>query len=314
MVVRMGLPEVHRNVGVQGFVRSTFAEQNGVPSSTFRRHARSIGWESYHRGLWVPPGVQLSHQQQVAAALAVITGDVLVTGASGLLLHGVIDAEPENVELLLPASRYLCDRRRVCFHRTSRYESVRFQRVGGVGTAAVPRLFADHAAHACFNDICRDIATALRLRKTTLQLIGAELEQRKRFPGRGVLRRAHAALSGEVNHSNDERLAKRLLRADGLVFHTKPFTVEHGGRMIAELDIPFPDILYAVEVDGPHHLLPHVAAADRQRDRLLDTIGWRIDRFFWFEVEERQTWFVSQVRKAVAERGRSAPAEFLAGL
>ena len=115
------------------------------------------------------------------------------------------------------------------------------------------------------------------------------------------LRRAYAAVSGEENHSDGERNAKRLLRADGLRFHPKPLTVEHNGRMVAELDIPFPEILYAVEVDGPHHLLPDVAAADRQRDRALKRINWRIDRFFWFEVEDRPEWFVNQVRKAVAE-------------
>lgn len=302
----MGLPEVHRNAGEHGFALSTFAEANGVSSSTFRRHARAIGWENYHRGLWVPTGITLSHRQKLAASLAVVTGDVLVTGASGLLLHGVLKDEPENVELLLPASRYLCDRRDVCFHRTTQFEHVRYQRVGGMRVAAVPRLFADYAPHTSFNDLCRDLATAMRLRKTTLRLIGRELGRRKRFPGRAVLRRAHGALAGEVNHSDGERRGKRLLQDDGLEFHRKPLTVEHNGRLIAELDIPFVDIRYAVEVDGPHHLLPHVAAADRQRDRALQKISWWVDRFFWFEVEDRPAWFVSQVRKAVAERSRAA--------
>jgi hypothetical protein len=306
MVAGMGLQEVHRDAGERGFTLGTFAEGNGVPSSTFRRHARAIGWDTYHRGLWVPPGVEWSHRQQIAAALAVITGDVLVTGASGLLLHGILATAPEDVELLLPATRRLCDRREICFHRTRMFEQVRYQRVDGVPVAAVPRLFADHAPHSTVNDLCRDLATALRMRMTTLALIGKEVHKRKRFPGRANLRLAHGYLSGEVNHSDSERLGKRLLRDDGLEFHPSPLSVEHNGRMIAELDIPFPELLYAVEIDGPHHLLPHVAAADRQRDRSLHRIHWHVDRFFWFELEDRPDWFVSQVRKAVAERGAVA--------
>ena len=143
----MALSDVHRNAGEQGFTLSTFAEENGVPRSTFQRHVRAVGWDNYHRGLWVPTGSVLSHRQRVAAALAVAKGDALVTGASGLLLHGVVAKEPRNVELLLPASRSLRDRRDVCFHRTTRYDDVRWQRVGGLAVAAVPRLFADHAAH-----------------------------------------------------------------------------------------------------------------------------------------------------------------------
>lgn len=227
---------------------------------------------------------------------------MLVTGASGLLLHGVLAEEPEDVELLLPAARRLCERLDVCLHRTRMFDDVRFQTVGDAPVAAVPRLFADYAPHSNVNDLCRDLATALRLRKTTLQLVARELEQRKRFPGRTNLRLAHGYVSGEVNHSNSERLGKRLLSADGLEFHRKPLAIEHQGRLVAELDIPFPELHYAVEIDGPHHLLPHVAAADRQRDRLLGTVGWRIDRFFWFEIEERGAWFVSQVRTAISER------------
>ena len=302
MVPGMALSDVHRNAGEQGFTLSTFAEENGVPRSTFQRHARAIGWDNYHRGLWVPTGSVLSHAQRVEAALAVVKGDVLVTGASGLWLHGIVDEEPAVVELLLPASRCLRDRRDVCFHRTTHFDEVRSQRIGGVRVAAVPRLFTEHAAHVGFNHLCKDLATALRLRRTALPLVGRELASRKRFPGRADLRRAHAALTGEVNHSDGERSAKRLLRAGGLRFHPKPLAVEHNGRILAELDIPFPQILYAVEVDGPHHLLPGVAAADRQRDRALHRIDWRIDRFFWFEVEDRPEWFVGQVRKAVAER------------
>ena len=298
----MGIEDVHRNAGERGFTTRSFATGNSVTSATFNRHVRSIGWENYHRGLWVPTGRTLTYHDRIAAALEVIGGKVRLTGATGLWLLGTITEEPADVEILLEPGRHVMPRQGVCLHRTTTFSKVRYRRLDDLQVALVPRLIADHAQHTDFDTLCQVIATALRLRQCTLNQVAAELDRRKRFPGRAILRLAVATLRGEVNHSGTEREAKQLLRADGLRFHAKPLAVEHKGRLLAELDISWPDILYAVEADGPHHLLAPVAAADRQRDRELERIHWRIDRFFWFEIEQRPDWFVSQVRAAVEER------------
>ena len=75
------------------------------------------------------------------------------------------------------------------------------------------------------------------------------------------------------------------------------------GAPHAEIDIPFERRRYGVEVDGPHHLLPDVAAADRQRDRKLEHVHWKIDRFLWFEIEDRGQWFVQQVSRRLQRLG-----------
>lgn len=131
-----------------------------------------------------------------------------------------------------------------------------------------------------------------------------EIDARKRYPGRANLRRAYGLLTGEIVHSGSERLARRLLRGADLSFGAKPLPIEVAGRLIAEIDIPFAPHRYGVEVDGPHHLLPNVAAADRARDRTLEQVGWKIDRFYWFEVEERAAYFVAEVQRALARRAR----------
>lgn len=82
--------------------------------------------------------------------------------------------------------------------------------------------------------------------------------------------------------------------------------MEHDNRLIGEIDIAYPDILHGVEIDGPHHLLADVAAADRIRDRELNRLGWQIDRFFWFELDERPDWFVAEIKRRIAERRTSS--------
>lgn len=298
----MGYREIHEQAGRTGFTTTGQVRAAGVTDDAWWRHARGLGWTPYHRGLWVPAGVALGYRQRVDAALTVVGGDVLVTGASALHLLGVIDQPPGNVELLLPAGRHVVLRSGVCIHRSTAFERVRYHQKGGFQIAAVPRALADHAAHGTLNGLCQHIATALRKRSCTLGLVGAELTMRKRFPGRRNLRLAHGLLSGEITHSGGERLARRLLRDAGHHPHPRPLVVEIAGRPAAEIDIPFADLLYGVEVDGPHHLLADVAAADRARDRALQAVGWHIDRFFWFEVEDRGAWFVAEVTRRLAER------------
>ena len=52
-------------------------------------------------------------------------------------------------------------------------------------------------------------------------------------------------------------------------------------------DFVFVDVRLIVEVDGPHHDLPEVRAADEQRDRLLQAHGWRVIRIHWRLVWEQ---------------------------
>lgn len=298
----MGLDEMHTEINTRGFGRRSTARSAGVSDAAFSRHAKQIGLESWRRDIWVPAGAQLTHEQQIDATMEVLDDDVLITAASGLYLDGILTTAPAEVELLLAAGRHLRQWPSTCFHRSTTFGDVRAHYTGGRRIAAVPRCFADHSAHVSVNELCRDIATALRPRRCTLGTIAMELQARRRFPGRGRLRLPLGRLEEEVTHSSDERLARRVLRADGLRFHHEPMVVEGSSGPIAEIDIAFPDLMLGIEIDGPQHLLPDVAAADRQRDRALARLGWRIERFFWFEVEERQAWFVAEVKRAVAEQ------------
>ena len=301
----MGLGDVYKAGGQRGFVTATDVSDAEVRVEAFRRHAKRLGWSHQRRGSWVPPGVTLTHQQRTHEAVSGLS-NVLITGRTALLLYGIVDDKAGSVELLAPAREHYTTQDDVCLHRTRVFDAVGYQHRVDLQVVMPARAYADDAVHSTVNDLCRDIAVGLRQRQCTLALIGGEVLARKRFPGRGKLRQAHALLSEELPHSSDERLGRRLLRDAGARPHHQPLTIESDGRLIAEIDIPFASCLYGVEVDGPHHLLPDVAAADRIRDRELDELGWTIDRFFWFELEERPEWFVAQVMRRLAEAEQRA--------
>lgn len=299
----MSLKDIHEQAGASGFVTTENVAEADVASTSFTRHASTIGWTPRFWRVWVPPGLVLQHTQLCAAAVASMEGDVMVTGASALFTLGVVADPPHTVELLLPSRRHVAKRNDVCLHRSTTFDGVRGTNRDGLLLAATARALADHAAHASNNELCRDISTALRMRLCTLNALAGELTARKRFPGRAGLRLAIASLAGETVHSGGERRARRLLGDEGFTPFPRPFPVESAGRVIAEIDIAFPDLRYGIEIDGPHHLLPNVAAADRARDRSLEALGWAIDRFYWFEVEERPSFVVAQVQKRMSQLG-----------
>lgn len=269
--------------------------QAGMTDEGFARHATSLGWERELRGQWAEPGAPKDYEGRCHSWMLAVGRPVLLTGASALLRYGMVRRRPKDVELLLPAHRWLRPRDGVCLHYSTDFAALGSRTIDDLAMTSVPRAAADYSAHATVNEVVVAIATGMRLRICTLDRCRAERDARIRFPGKVVFTQAIAALAGEVTHSAGEQRGRHLLIAAGHRPHHEPFAVTRGGRTIAEIDIPFLDVRYGVEVDGPHHLDPAVAANDRARDRELSRCGWTIDRFLWHEIEDHPDAFVREV-------------------
>ncbi|MPZ74769.1 MAG: hypothetical protein GEU74_16400 [Nitriliruptorales bacterium] len=296
--------DLHERANRQGFVTRADVRELELAGSSFTEHGRGLGWSPWHRGLWVPPGLTWDHVTAAQAASRVLGETTMMTAGTALFINGALDTPPPRVEVLVDAPRSPAKREGICVHHTTAFAQVRYHNRMELRVAAVPRALADYAAHCAVDELCRVIAAATRLRLCTLAAVRQELDKRRRFPGRRNLRIALSLLATELVHSASERLARRLLRDAGHRPSTRPYPVEHGGRIVAEIDVAFPPCRYGAEIDGPHHLLPGVASADRSRDRLLVDLGWTIDRFWWDEIEQRSVWFVQEVTRQLTRLGR----------
>lgn len=302
------LAQVHATAAIDGFFDTRVgALPAGLDARRLRRHMRRIGLSQWALGLWVPDADALSMLVRCRLALAAAGPDASLTGASALWAYGILRSEPDEVAVLVPSSRWLRLPDGVRVHYTADPAALRSLSVQGLPCARAARAIADYARHATTTQLCRVVAEAIQQRRCTLQHVVDELGRRQRFPGSGRLRAAVEQLRGELNHSASERLARRLLRGAGVRVPARPGPVILHDRPVAEIDLPFYDVSYGVEIDGPPHLLREQAARDAARDRMLGRdCDWTIERYFWFELEERPERFVREVVARLRVLGSAA--------
>lgn len=84
------------------------------------------------------------------------------------------------------------------------------------------------------------------------------------------------------------------------------YVVELPGGAYYRLDFAYLEIMLDIEIDGPHHKLPEVAARDRRRDRRLRQLGWEVLRFEEEVVTYRPDVMVTEVRRKLRELGAPA--------
>lgn len=280
-----------------GAVTVRQAVECGTPIRTFHSHVRMHGWQQLHRGVWAIPGSADSYARSAAAALLAASGSGLLTGVSVLHMMGALRRRPDRVDLLVPPALHLSALDGIRHFRGRWVAGDTPMQIEGMRAVPAVRALTDYAADHRQPEIERVIAELDRLRVAKPLDVAAYLDRRRLFPGRSRIQAALDAVSGELTHSAAERAGRRLLREGRLVLtpYPRPLLIEDRGTRVAEIDIPFPQVRYGVEVDGPHHQLPEVAAADKRRDRRLAQLGWVIDRFGVDEIEQSPQAFVRQV-------------------
>lgn len=277
----------------------------GMPLSTFYDYADRHGATQRHRGVWTTPHAAWTALTRASAALAAVGQPAMLTGEAGLQQLEVLKRHSGPVTVLLPPHRSSSGHREVRVLRTREFDRISPSIVNGLRVAPVEQCLKDSARGSSVDQLARRMAAACRLRLTDLDLLDA-YGPKTTFPGKRAWDAARLALRGEMAHSNPEQAARDALRPHALGFEPAPYTVYRDGIPIAEIDIARPDILFGVEVDGPHHLLEEQRRRDEARDQNLRDDGWRIDRFWWDDVLADPARFARRVARAVEKLMRAS--------
>jgi very-short-patch-repair endonuclease len=118
--------------------------------------------------------------------------------------------------------------------------------------------------------------------------------------GNVQLRELLAGLEPGADAESERRL-HRLLRTAGLTGWVPQYEIRLAGRR-CYVDVAFPDLNLAIEVDGKltHDVLSDRFEDDRERQNALVGAGWRVLRFTWRQLNDRPDWVLQQIVQHVA--------------
>jgi hypothetical protein len=182
--------------------------------------------------------------------------------------------------------------------------------VDGIPVTGLHRTLLDLGRFVADGRLLRSIEWARRERGMTWSELIETLARhaRRGRPGIRRLRRVIAANvhRSEVTDSDFELLVLILLAEAGLPAPVLHHRVMDGERFVAEVDLAYPHLRIAIELDGAAHLQAQVRERDLPRQNDLVLVGWTVLRFTWKRFVERPDLIVAEVRTAIRATERLA--------
>jgi very-short-patch-repair endonuclease len=168
------------------------------------------------------------------------------------------------------------------------------------------RTLIDIASIAPCEDVEVALDDALRRGLVSIPRLRWRLDELGRGrPGVGVIRELllERDPSAGLPGSGFERRVIRMLRAAGLPKPALQHEVRTGGRRVAVVDLAYPDLRLAIEVDGYRwHSGKTRWQHDRRRSNALTLLGWRIIHVTWDDLTQRPDAVIQEIHAALAAR------------
>lgn len=210
---------------------------------------------------------------------------LLTTGPSSHLTHwpglAVMGlARDRSTVHVIPAGRRGTTARGIRIHRTVLHPDERWW-FEGFPVTTVERAIADVAGEASDRQLGELLDDVLLRGLYDHRRMVLAIDRAFGRPGTERLAAKVRLLGdeGELLRSDTERKVRDRLRVAGLPRAIVNVPVDRGGGEHYELDLLWPSVRLNVEIDGPHHEMPHQRAADAKRDRWLAARGYRVVRF-----------------------------------
>jgi very-short-patch-repair endonuclease len=290
-----------RVAGQFGLVTRAQALGGGLTPKTVECHLSSGRWVRLHPGVYLTtPGRDDWDVRSTAAVLWAGPGAAL-SGTSAGYAWGLVRAEPQLLEVVVPADRMVRSVPGVDVSR-SRYARAR------VDENAWPHRIG--AAHTVF-DLARGrpvdravtlVARGLDLRLCSTQELVRALSERRRQPGRRVLLEMLRDVEGGAESAAEVRYGRDVERRHGLPRGRRQSPTGAGGRH----DVEYEEFGVVVEVDGR---MAHEAWVRRQkdghRDRTALARGRVTVRCFWVDLVPTACALAADVGAVLQSRGWS---------
>lgn len=276
---------------------SDLARIGGTRSHANQRVA-SGRWEPAGSGVFRIAGIEWTYEARVMArVLAAGPGAAASHACAARLLGlGFVTAPPE---ITVPRGRnHRPDGIRV--HQSTDLDRCAIEPVLGIPVTDPARTLLDLGRYLGPGALRRAVEQARRLDLVTWTSLLRCLAEHARQGRHGVRRLRLVIATGlaneEVTDTDSELMALTLIREHGLPEPRLHHRVYDGSRLIAEIDLAYPDLMVAAEIDGGVHLDPAVRRNDDARDHALRRLGWTIRRIWWEIPMREPATFIGLIR------------------
>jgi hypothetical protein len=258
------------------------------------------------RGVYRVSGAPWSRRAAQHAALLLVGPGATLARWSAAELHGFAEPRGGPLDLLAPhPRRQPADADELLRLRSTRdLPPVDRCEIDGLPVTSGARTLVDLAGLASTAQLAELAAAAVRVRACTLEQVRHARDARPSARGRARLTAALELLGddGPNARSDVEIGAVRILVNAGLPRPVVAHRVIDGrGRFVAEVDLAYPDLRIAIEIDGFRwHSSPERKRRDEQRQNRLVLTGWTVLRFSASQVRHQPSTFVTAVRTALA--------------
>ena len=243
------------------------------------------------------------------APILAIGPSTLASHTSAAALHGVPGFGQGTPEVSVPRAHGGRRRVDVIVHTSTDLDRCRMVMLNGVPTTDIDRTILDLARRTGHDRLRRIIEWARREDLTSWEQVIRTLATHARRGRPGIRRLRGAILADvhreEVTDSHFELLVLTSLVERGLpepVLHHKVFD---GDRFVAEVDLGYPELKIAIELDGRHHLEEDVWQRDLPRQNDLVLLGWTVLRFSWERFRQHPDRVIDEIAAAVTAARQS---------
>jgi very-short-patch-repair endonuclease len=219
--------------------------------------------------------------------------------ATAAHLWGIIE-RPERIDVIIHPRRRIRPSRDERLHRVVVPDD-EITEIGGLPVTSRSWSILDYVGTLSVREGLRVVDRALQQRHLTIALIRGRLRDHPFRSGNVVLRRILSITQDGAASESERRLHEALRRARLTGWYAN-YELIVDGRLVAVLDIAFPQARLAIEVDGlAYHVDVDTFIRDRRRQNDLVGLGWTVLRFTWWDVTERPEHVVRVIRQHLRE-------------
>jgi very-short-patch-repair endonuclease len=270
-----------------GVLTRAQALARGMTSRQVEQRVRSGQWVLVARGVYRHAAVPMGWKgSMMASSLAL---GAVVSHRSAAALHRISGYGPGPRELVVVRGRGRMATRLqygITVHETTQVDRIDLVELDGIPCTGLARTVLDLAAVVRPKRLGFTVDSVIRDRMLDWPDLYSVLVRHSRR-GRDGCGRLRALLDlrygDQVPMSDWSRMVADLLRRTGLPEPALEFTVvDEAGRFVARVDLAFPSIRLAIELDSIRHHMNHESfRKDPRRRNRLTVLGWTVLNFTW---------------------------------